>query len=218
MSHIEFLLKGIFLGFSLAAPVGPIGLLCIQRTLYEGRLMGFVSGLGATAADMIYGCIAGFGIAFVANFLTSQQQWLRLLGGVFICYLGIKIFAAQPAERAAAGNNSGFFGAFLSTFFLMLTNPITIAVFMAMFAGIGATSAGGDYLAVAALVLGISLGSALWWLLLCGGVSLFRASLTPERMRWINRIAGIIIVGFGVTALWSVTQQAILPVMSSQFH
>jgi threonine/homoserine/homoserine lactone efflux protein len=203
MSHIEFLLKGIFLGFCLAAPVGPIGLLCIQRTLYEGRLTGFVSGLGATAADVIYGCIAGFGIAFVANFLTSQQQWLRLIGGAFICYLGIKIFFTKPAERAAANKNSGLLGAFLSTFFLMLTNPITIAVFMAMFAGIGATSAGGDYLAVAALVLGISLGSALWWLLLCGGVSLFRAKLTPERMRWINRIAGIIIVGFGVTALRS---------------
>lgn len=203
MLNAELLFKGIFLGFSLAAPVGPIGLLCIQRTLNEGRLAGFVSGLGATVADMMYGCIAGFGMTFIANFLTSQQQWLRLIGGVFICYLGIKIFAAKPAERAPANQNSSLFGAFLSTFFLMITNPITIAVFMAMFAGIGATSADGDYLAVAALVLGISLGSTLWWLILCGGVSLFRTRLTPQRMRWINRFAGIVIAGFGVTALWS---------------
>ncbi len=198
--RVELLLKGIFLGFSLAAPVGPIGLLCIQRTLNEGRLAGFVSGLGATVADMIYGCIAGFGITFIANFLTSQQQWLRLIGGVFICYLGLKIFASKPA---ASNQSSSLFGAFLSTLFLMITNPITIAVFMAMFAGIGATNTNENYLAVAALVLGISLGSALWWLILCGGVSLFRAKLTPQRMQWINRIAGIVIVGFGVTALWS---------------
>jgi threonine/homoserine/homoserine lactone efflux protein len=201
MNYPELLLKGIFLGFSLAAPVGPIGLLCIQRTLHEGRLMGFVSGLGATVADMIYGCIAGFGMTFIASFLMSQQHWLRLSGGIFICCLGIKIFAAKPAERAAASKNSGLFGAFLSTFFLMITNPITIAVFMAMFAGVGATSASGDYFAAAALVLGISLGSALWWLILCGGVSLFRAKLTPPRMRWVNRIAGFVIVGLGMAAL-----------------
>ncbi len=203
MINVELLLKGIFLGFSLAAPVGPIGLLCIQRTLNEGRLAGFVSGLGATVADMIYGCIAGFGVTVIANFLTSQQQWLRLIGGVFICYLGLKIFASKPAAQAASDQSRSLFGAFLSTLFLMITNPITIAVFMVMFAGIGATNANGNYLAVAALVLGISLGSALWWLILCDGVSLFRAKLTPQRMRWINRIAGIVIVGFGVTALWS---------------
>ena len=201
--RVELLLKGILLGFSLAAPVGPIGLLCIQRTLNEGRLAGFVSGLGATVADMIYGCIAGFGITFIANFLTSQQQWLRLIGGAFICYLGFKIFLSKPAEQAASDQSHGLFGAFLSTLFLMITNPITIAVFMTLFAGIGATNTSGNYLAVAALVLGISLGSALWWLILCGGVSLLRAKLTPQRMRWINRLAGIVIVGFGATALWS---------------
>jgi threonine/homoserine/homoserine lactone efflux protein len=152
---------------------------------------------------MIYGCIAGFGVTFIANFLTSQQQWLRLIGGVFICYLGLRIFASKPAKQAASNQSRGLFGAFLSTLFLMITNPITIAVFMAMFAGIGAASTNGNYLAVAALVFGISLGSALWWLILCGGVSLFRAKLTPQRMCWINRIAGIVIMGFGVTALWS---------------
>lgn len=203
MLSTELLFKGIFLGFSLAAPVGPIGMLCIQRTLNEGRLAGFVSGLGATVADMIYGCIAGFGITFIANFLTSQQQWLRLIGGVFICYLGLKIFASTPAAYTAVNQGGGLFKIFLSTFFLMITNPITIAVFMTMFAGIGVTSTNGDSFAVAVLVLGISLGSALWWLMLCGGVSLFRAKLTPQRMRWINRIAGIVIVGFGVAALWS---------------
>ncbi len=203
MNNIELLLKGIFLGFSLAAPVGPIGLLCIRRTLAEGRLAGFVSGLGATVADMIYGCIAGFGISFIANFLASQHAWLRLIGGVFICYLGLKIFLSKPAGQAAPSESSGLVRAFLSTLLLMITNPITIAVFMTMFAGLGATSAGGNYGAMAAVVLGISIGSALWWLILCGGVSLLHAKLTPPRMRWINRIAGIIIVGFGVTAFWS---------------
>ncbi len=200
----DLFLKGIFMGFALAAPVGPIGLLCIQRTLHEGRLAGFVSGLGATVADMIYGCIAGFGVTVVSSFLVSQEKWLRLIGGAFICYLGFRIFFSKPAEQAAASAGNGLLKAFLSTFFLMITNPITIAVFMTMFAGMGATGMSGDYINVAALVGGISLGSAFWWLMLCGGVSLLRNKFTLQRMQWINRIAGTILVGFGVMALWSV--------------
>lgn len=201
--NFALFLKGILMGLALAAPVGPIGLLCIQRTLNEGRIAGFFSGLGATVADMIYGCLAGFGVTFVSSFLVRHQQGLRLIGGVVICYLGLKIFLSKPANQAAASAESNLLKAFLSTLFLMLSNPLTIAVFMTLFAGMGATSTNGNYFSVAALVCGIAFGSALWWMLLCGGVSLLRHKLTIPRMQWINRIAGMIVVGFGVAALWS---------------
>lgn len=201
--NFALFLKGILMGLALAAPVGPIGLLCIQRTLNEGRIAGFFSGLGATVADMIYGCLAGFGVTFVSSFLVRHQQGLRLIGGVVICYLGLKIFLSKPANQAAANAGNGLIKAFLSTLLLMLSNPLTIAVFMTLFAGMGATSTNGNYFSVAALVCGIAFGSALWWMLLCGGVSLLRHKLTIPRMQWINRIAGMIVVGFGVAALWS---------------
>ncbi len=176
----SLLLKGLLIGFSIAAPVGPIGVLCIRRTLAQGRAAGLVSGL-----------------------LISQQSWLKLLGGAFLCYLGIRTLLAQPAERAAAAGGMGLAGAYTSTFFLTLTNPTTILAFVAVFAGLGLASMGGDYAAAAVLVLGVFAGSALWWLLLSGGVGLFRARFDTRAMRWINRISGSVITAFGLLALVS---------------
>jgi threonine/homoserine/homoserine lactone efflux protein len=202
---IGFLLRGIVIGFSIAAPVGPIGVLCIRRTLAEGRLSGLVSGLGAATADAAYGCIAGFGLTFISSLLVSQQVSLRLIGGAFLCYLGVRTFLAEPSrqEQAAQAGGNGLVGAYASTFFLTLTNPMTIISFAAIFAGLGLASAGGDYVSAAVLVLGVFVGSALWWLLLSGGVGLFRARLGPHTLRWVNRISGVIIAGFGLLALLS---------------
>jgi threonine/homoserine/homoserine lactone efflux protein len=133
----EFLLGGIILGFSIAAPVGPIGVLCIRRTLAEGRASGLVSGLGAATADAIYGCVAGFGLTFISSFLVNQQRWLHLVGGAFLCYLGIRTFLARPADQAALAQGSGLIGAYGSTFLLTLTNPMTILSFTAVFAALG---------------------------------------------------------------------------------
>jgi threonine/homoserine/homoserine lactone efflux protein len=200
---IPFLLRGLAIGFSIAAPVGPIGVLCIRRTLTEGWAAGFVSGLGAASADAIYGCIAGFGLAFISNFLVSQQTWLRLIGGVFLCYLGIRTLLTKPAEQAAPGKGIGLLGAYGSTFFLTLTNPMTIISFAAIFAGLGLASASGSYGSAGVLVLGVFSGSALWWFILSGGVGLFRARFNPAGLRWVNRISGVIIIGFGLFALVS---------------
>src|SRR5512136_2012742 len=115
MPDLSLVLKGILIGFSIAAPVGPIGVLCIRRTLAEGRASGLVSGLGAASADAIYGCVAGFGLTFISNFLVSQQVWLRLLGGVFLCYLGFKTLLAKPAQQATFTRGSGIVGAYAST-------------------------------------------------------------------------------------------------------
>jgi len=198
------MLRGLIIGFSIAAPVGPIGVLCIRRTLAEGRASGLVSGLGAATADATYGCIAGFGLTFISNFLVSQQVWLRLIGGVFLCYLGLKALLAKPAEQAALAKGNGLVGAYASTFFLTLTNPMTILSFAAIFAGLGLASTSGNYMTAGVLVLGVFIGSALWWLILSGGVSVFRAKFNPHGLQWVNRISGAIIMGFGLFALLSV--------------
>lgn len=200
----NILLKGLIIGFSIAAPVGPIGVLCIRRTLVEGRLTGLLSGLGAATADALYGCIAGFSLTIIASLLVRQQVWLSLIGGVFLCYLGLKTFLASPIQPTkVAAKETNLVGAYASTFFLTLTNPATILSFTAIFAGLGIASAGGNYYSAGVLVLGVFLGSALWWFILSGGVSLFRTKFTPERLRWVNKISGVIIASFGVAVLLS---------------
>jgi threonine/homoserine/homoserine lactone efflux protein len=199
-----FFLRGLLIGFSIAAPVGPIGVLCIRRTLADGRLAGLVSGLGAATADAFYGSMAGFGLTLVANFLISQQSWLRLGGGLFLLYLGVKTFVSAPAGetgQVAKTASRGLWGAYLSTLLLTLTNPLTILSFVAIFAGLGLAETGGDPLSAGILVLGVFSGSAAWWLLLSGGVSLLRGRVTPVVLRWVSRVAGLVIVGFGVAAL-----------------
>jgi threonine/homoserine/homoserine lactone efflux protein len=208
--HVErmdasFLFRGLVIGFSIAAPVGPIGVLCIRRTLVEGRAAGLASGLGAATADAMYGSIAGFGLTFISGLLIGQQTWLRLIGGAFLCYLGLRTFLAAPAPLAGAASvkGNGLVSAYASTFFLTLTNPMTILSFAAVFAGLGLANASGSYFPAGILVLGVFIGSALWWLLLSGGVGLIRDRFNALRLQWVNRISGIIITGFGVLALLS---------------
>ena len=173
---VGLFLQGIIIGFAIAAPVGPIGVLCIRRTLAEGRASGFVSGLGAATADAVYGAIAAFGLTLITDFLLGGASWLRLVGGAFLLYLGVKTFLARPAERAAEARGGGLLGAYASTFFLTLTNPTTILSFAAIFAGLGVAGAD-NALSAALLVLGVFLGSAAWWLILSGGqVSFARSS------------------------------------------
>jgi len=200
---ISYLPRGLVIGFAIAAPVGPIGVLCIRRTLAEGRATGLVSGLGAATADAIYGCIAAFGLTFISGILIGQQGLVRLVGGIFLCYLGLRTLVTTPAEKPSSAEGRGLAGAYASTFFLTLTNPMTILSFAAIFAGLGIGSATGDYVSATLSVLGVFLGSALWWLILSGGVSVFRTKLKPRALGWVNNVSGIIILAFGVTALLS---------------
>jgi threonine/homoserine/homoserine lactone efflux protein len=199
--EISLFLKGAALGFSIAAPVGPIGILCIRRTLEYGRFSGLFSGLGAAAADSIYAVIAAFGLTAVSNFLMAGQHWLRLIGGVFLLYLGCKTYFAKPGSGAKQVSHTTLLGDFVSTFFLTLTNPVTILSFLAIFAGIGLSSIQGSYSEASLLVAGVFLGSALWWLILSEGVTLFRKKVSARVMRWINRVAGMIIIAFGIAIL-----------------
>jgi threonine/homoserine/homoserine lactone efflux protein len=200
---LHFFLKGLIIGFSIAAPVGPIGILCIRRTLAEGRVPGLISGLGAASADALYGCIAGFGLTFISSFLINQQGWFRLVGGVFLLYLGMRTFLARPPGEPSLTERTGLAGAYASTFFLTLTNPMTILAFAAIFAGLGVVSEGKGYFSAGILVLGVFLGSTLWWVILSSGVGLFRKRVDLRALRWVNRVSGILILGFGVISLLS---------------
>ena len=198
-----FFLRGLLIGFSIAAPVGPIGVLCIRRTLSDGRAAGFVSGLGAATVDAFYGAIAAFGLTFVSGFLVREQSWLRLAGGLFLIYLGIRAFRSEPAPLRENGGASRSLGsAYATTLALTLTNPMTILSFAALFAGLGVVTAR-DYATAGALVAGVFAGSALWWLILSGAAGLVRTRLRPEALRWVNRTAGVVITAFGVLALVS---------------
>jgi threonine/homoserine/homoserine lactone efflux protein len=197
----SFLISGIIIGFSIAAPVGPIGVLCIRRTLAEGRLHGLVSGLGAATADAVYGCIAAFGLTFISDVLVQQQIWFRIIGGAFLIFLGVKTILSKPSEKPSSEKRTGFLTAYGSTFFLTLTNPMTILSFVAIFAGIGLGSTVADYGSAALLVFSVFSGSALWWLVLSGTVGILKKKVTPRVLMWINRTSGAIIVGFAVFIL-----------------
>ena len=201
---LAIFLRGLIIGLSIAAPVGPIGVLCIRRTLSDGRAIGFASGLGAATADAVYGAVAAFGLSLVTNALVEQRVWLQAGGGVFLCYLGVRTWMAVPrAASGASADGRGLAAAWASTFALTLTNPTTIISFAAIFAGLGLGRSVGGSRPASVMVLGVFLGSALWWLILSVGVGLFRASLTPERLRWVNRGSGAIIAAFGIAALFS---------------
>jgi threonine/homoserine/homoserine lactone efflux protein len=202
MTDLPLVLKGVMIGFSIAAPVGPIGVLCIRRTLAEGRAYGFASGLGAATADACYGTLAALGLTLISAFLVDQANWLRLIGGAYLCYLGVKTFRSRPAERAAEAKGRGLLGAYGSTLFLTLTNPLTIFAFAAIFAGVGAEAAAGNTPGALNVVLGVFLGSAAWWLILVTLTSLFRARLTTAGLVWVNRVSGLLILGFGVVILY----------------
>lgn len=196
-------LRGLVIGFSIAAPVGPIGVLCIRRTLSEGRLIGLLTGLGAATADAMYGLVAGFGLTVVSNFLVGSKSWLSILGGLFLCYLGIKTLIARPDGKQAELKTVSLTTAYFSTLFLTLTNPATILFFVAIFSGLGLAESAANYFSAATLVCGVFTGSASWWLILSFAASLFKERLS-NKMIWVNRASGVTILIFGLLALFSV--------------
>src|SRR5438132_3702636 len=197
-----FLLKGIVVGIIIAVPVGPVGVLCVRRTIFQGKLAGFVSGLGAATADAIFGCIAAFGLTFVSDWLIGYHQWLRVAGGCYLLYLGGSALLAEPeVKQSSEPDAEDLLREFLSTFALTLTNPITILAFLGIFSALGLTGENATLTGAAILVLGVWLGSLLWWLALTFGLgSLFR-SFDAGHLKWINRASGITLFLSGVGLL-----------------
>ncbi len=197
-----FFLKGIVIGFAMAIPIGPIGIICIRKTLTEGRVKGLIIGLGAATADLLYSCIAAFGLTIISNTLMSQRTWIRLVGGALLLFLGVRTFIALPKDPKLDVNKGGSFRTYLTIVFLTLTNPMTIFAFLAIFAALGLDS-DLSYLSASALVIGVFIGSSLWFLILSTGASFFRNKLDLDGLKWVNKIAGILIILSGVIAIGS---------------
>jgi threonine/homoserine/homoserine lactone efflux protein len=198
--NVAVLLKGVVAGLCIAAPVGPVGVLCMRRSLAEGVRVGFASGLGAATADATYGCVAAFGLTAISGFFLDHQFWTGLIGGILMCGFGVHTFVHRPAEVVAVLREDNLLAAYASTLLLTLANPSTILSFIAIFAGLGSATAGG-YLAASLSVLGVFLGSACWWLILSTGVDLLRDRVNFGRMQAVNRFAGVALVGFGLYVL-----------------
>ncbi|HZW60647.1 MAG TPA: LysE family transporter [Candidatus Babeliales bacterium] len=197
---MSLLLEGMVVGFSIAAPVGAIGFLCIQQTLRGGISLGIATGLGAATADMMYGILVALGMKATQSFLLAYKVPMTIIGGLFLCYLGIKkFFAVVPVHNGSKPVCDNILKAYIVTFFLTLTNPATILDFTALFAGLSIDISG--YLNSLYFVGGVFLGSAIWWLLLSFCVHLFRKRISHTLLRYINYTAGIVIFGFGVYAI-----------------
>ena len=194
-------LQGLLLGFSIAAPVGPIGVLCIRRTLAHGRLAGLLTGLGAATADAVYGSIAAFGLTAAASLLVGQGHWLRPVGAVLLGYLGSRTFVTPPATEVPAAAASGNAHAYLTSLGLTLTNPMTILSFGAAYTGLGLGTRIANPLAAVSMVAGVFLGSVLWWVGLTTAVGWFRSRLGWKSMLWVNRFSGAVLLAFAAAVL-----------------
>jgi len=194
-----FLPRGLVLGFTIAAAVGPISLLTIRRTLAHGQVYGLASGLGVALADSTYAAIAAFGLTAITSVLVGGRMILGLVGGAFLVVLAIRTMTSRPAEAAVATERPGLLAAFASIFGLTMTNPMTILSFAGLFAGLGLTGTGGADAAL--LVLGVFLGSASWWVVLTSVVAILRAKVTIGALTWVNRLSGAAILAFAIVAI-----------------
>jgi threonine/homoserine/homoserine lactone efflux protein len=199
-------LKGLLIGFAIAVPVGPIGFLCLRRTLVYGRATGLISGLGAATADALYGLVAAFGLTAVSGFLIANERWLQLGGGLFLLFLGLKTALAKapvsdPACSPPPPPQRSLSAAFLSTLALTLASPATILAFVAIFAGVGLASETADHLLALELVAGVFTGSALWWLALSLGAGALRDRLHAETLHVLHVISGCCIAALGLWQL-----------------
>lgn len=201
---MDALVTGALVGFSIAVPVGPVGLLCIRRSLSDGRLAGFVTGMGAAAADTLYGLAAAFSLTALTTFLVDHRTSFQLFGGLFMLGLGVATLRSRPVASTAdrPAHHAGI--AFVSAFAITATNPMTVFAFIGIFAGLNLPAA--DTLASMRLVLGVFLGSAAWWLILSNGAAHFSRKLRSGGFRALNLIAG---TGIVLIALWQLAQLAL---------
>jgi threonine/homoserine/homoserine lactone efflux protein len=209
-SEFGFVGRGLLIGLAVAAPVGPMALLCIRRTLERGWASGFASGLGIATADGIYAAVAAYGLTVVSGLLLREARWVQVVGGVAIVLLGVSSLLRPPplGEVAPAGRGwgRGLAGAYASCLALTLANPPTILSFLAVMAGFGiGTTAGGG--SAAAVVLGVLLGSAGWWAILTGAIARARGLVTPRVRGWISRLAGLLLIALGLAALLAALHQ-----------
>src|SRR3990167_1300057 len=199
----DIFIKGLIIGFAIAAPVGPIGLLCINRSLVNGFKIGLMIGVGDALADGAYGCIAAFGLTAVSAWLVSHQLWIRGIGGLFLIYLGCKLFFTKSHDQTLNDiGEKSVWHAFTTTFFLTLTNPMTILSFAAIFAGLGVGTEHPNFIHATMMVAGVIVGSTSWWFILSGSVTYFlHHKMNEKTRRLIDTLSGLIILLFGLVSL-----------------
>lgn len=200
-------LKGALIGFSIAMPIGPVGMLCIQHAIRRGLVGGLIAGFGAALGDACFGCMAGYGVSLLSHVLTHYQVWLQIIGSLFLLYLGIKIFKSQPPQLETPDISFRRSRIFLSTFFLTLTNPLTIVCFAAVYTSLGITPADDELLPGLILTLGVLLGAAIWWLVLTCSVTFIGKKFHLDSSPLFNRISGGILTGCGCLASLSALKQ-----------
>lgn len=200
--EIGLFFKGMLLGFLASAPLGPIGVLCVQRTVNKGRLSGFVSGMGAAFADTLYATIAGFGLTIIISFIEERQLYFEITGIALLFFLGFKIFYANPVKqfRSQKRGKNNLFEDFISVALITLSNPLALFYFLALFAGFGIVNQQASFFNTLILTLGVLSGASSWWFILSTIVGIFRDRFRLRSIWWINKIAGAIIVLFGLFA------------------
>lgn len=200
MDLVSLFIKSIIVGLSVSIPLGPIGVLCIQRTINKGRISGIFSGMGAATSDTFYAAVAGFSLTYVIDFIDENSIMFQIFGAVLLIFLGGKIFYTNPAhqlrKQRRKGNN--LFGDFISTFFLTVSNPLYIIIFIGVFTGFGLVEDISKTGTTSAVVSGVFLGAMAWWFILTSVVNLFRSKINLRRLWWINKITGVAIVVFAV--------------------
>jgi threonine/homoserine/homoserine lactone efflux protein len=201
--NVNLLLKGFGVGLVVAIPIGPVGLLCTQRILASGRMHGLVSGLGAATADVIYSSIVAFGLTIVSDFLVENQMWFRLFAGTFLCLLGARAFLTKRAKRGAIADKLCHLNNYSSALLLTLSNPMSILVFVGVFAGFGIAGSGSAWGNTIPLVAGVFLGSMFWWIFLSASVGVFHKRLSDGTLLLLTHIFGSILVTLGIAVIVS---------------
>lgn len=198
--ELIFIIKGLIIGISVSAPVGPVGILCMQKTINKGFRSGFVAGAGAASADIIYAVIAGFSLTFISDFLIDNQFVIRLIGGIFLAILGLKIFTTNPVKQIRKHQAEGkkYFTDFFTSFAVTISNPITILAFGTIFAGFKMINTQSSIVQVTTLVTTVFLGALFWWASLVGLVSIFKKRIRLRNLWWINKITGLLIIIFAI--------------------
>jgi threonine/homoserine/homoserine lactone efflux protein len=198
------LIPGIAIGFMASVPLGPTGVLCIQRTLSKNQKAGLVSGLGAALSDVIFASAAFFSLSVVVSFIEAHMLTIRIVGGACVVAVGISIFFKNPVVQIRRNRSGGnrLWQDFVSMFLITLANPTFILIFIALFAAAGISSAELSILDGLTAILGVFIGGAAWWFMLTFVVNLFRTRFRPRHLLWINRIAGAVIVVLGMVVIF----------------
>lgn len=204
--EVIFFLKGIIVGLLASIPLGPVGVLCIQRTLNKGRMSGFLSGMGAASVDAIFALIAAMGLTFIINFIEQQRFFIQIIGGIVLIIMGLIVFYKNPVKqmRRQKRGKSTPYQDFFSVFLLTLSNPVAVFLFVAALASIDIVSVESPILSTLFVVSGVFLGALLWWVMLISFVDLFRKKFRLKQLWWINKIAGVLITAFGIFAILAI--------------